>query len=199
MTTRLVSSARNMLAAAAASGILALSASTYAADYIIDTEGQHASVNFKISHLGYSWMYGRFNNFEGRFSWDADQPENSSIEVTIDTTSVDTNHAERDKHLRGADLLNTGKHPTAKFHSTAIEVTGDNKLAITGDLTLNGVTKAIVIDAHLVGEGEDPWGSYRVGFEGNTSLRLSDFDIKMDLGPASQTVELILSAEGVRQ
>ncbi|WP_352284762.1 YceI family protein, partial [Pseudoalteromonas sp. Q18-MNA-CIBAN-0097] len=70
-----------------------------AADYVIDTKGGHASVNFKIKHLGYSWLYGRFNTFDGTFSYDAKNPDASKIMVNIDTTSLDSNHAERDKHL----------------------------------------------------------------------------------------------------
>lgn len=187
------------VAAIAFGSLLTLSGAASAADYVIDKEGQHAFINFKISHLGYSWLYGGFNDFDGRFSWDPANPESSSVEVSINTASIDSNHAERDKHLRGTDFLNTGKHPKATFKSTGVAPSGDDGLAITGDLTLNGVTKPVVLDAKLTGEGQDPWGGYRVGFEGTTTLRLKDFDIKMDLGPASQTVELILSVEGIRQ
>lgn len=192
-------SARQLLGSSALAAVLALPLAGQAADYVIDTEDQHASIVFKISHLGFSWMYGRFNSFEGQFSWDPDQPEASTVEVTIDTTSVDTNHAERDKHLRSADLLNARKHPTARFVSRAVAQTGEGELEITGELTLNDVTRPITLNATLTGEGEDPWGNYRVGFEGQTTLRLKDFNISMDLGPQTQTVELILNVEGVRQ
>lgn len=192
-------SARQLLGSSALAAVLALPLAGQAADYVIDTEDQHASIVFKISHLGFSWMYGRFNSFEGRFSWDPDQPEASEVEVTIDTTSVDTNHAERDKHLRSADLLNARKHPTARFVSRSVAQTGEGELEITGELTLNDVTRPVTLDATLTGEGEDPWGNYRVGFEGQTTLRLKDFNIPMDLGPQAQTVELILNVEGVRQ
>ncbi len=173
--------------------------SALAADYVIDKEGQHAFVNFKISHLGYSWLYGTFRDFDGRFSFDAAKPAESKVEVTLKTASVDTNHTERDKHLRSADFLNVQKHPTARFVSTGVTPTGEGTADIAGELTLNGVTRPVVIAARLLGEGTDPWGGYRAGFEGSTTLRLKDFDIQKDLGPASQTVELILSVEGVRQ
>ena len=78
-------------------------------------------------------------------------------------------------------------------------MTGDETADITGDLTLNGVTLPVVLAARFIGEGQDPWGGYRAGFEGSTTLKLKDFDITKDLGPASQEVELILSVEGVRQ
>ncbi len=171
----------------------------FAADYAIDKEGQHAFVNFKISHLGYSWLWGTFNDFDGDFSFDAAKPEESKVNVTLKTASVDTNHAERDKHLRSDDLLNVAKHPTATFESTSVKSTGEGTADITGNLTLNGVTKPVVIAARFIGEGKDPWGGYRAGFEGSTTLTLKDFDIKMDLGPASQTVDLIISVEGVRK
>ncbi len=171
----------------------------FAADYAIDKQGQHAFVNFKISHLGYSWLWGTFKDFDGSFSFDAAKPEQSKVNVTLKTTSVDTNHAERDKHLRSDDFLNVAKHPTATFESTSVKSTGEGTADITGNLTLNGVTKPVVIAAKFIGEGDDPWGGYRAGFEGSTTLTLKDFDIKMDLGPASQTVDLIISVEGVRK
>lgn len=170
-----------------------------AADYVIDKQGQHAFVNFKISHLGYSWLYGTFKDFDGKFSFDAAKPEASSVSVTLKTASVDTNHAERDKHIRSADFLNVDKHGTATFESTSVKSTGEGTADITGNLTLNGVTKPVVIAAKFIGEGKDPWGGYRAGFEGTTTLTLKDFDIKTNLGPASETVELIISVEGIRQ
>ncbi|MBC7197700.1 MULTISPECIES: YceI family protein [Stutzerimonas stutzeri group] len=171
----------------------------FAADYAIDKQGQHAFVNFKISHLGYSWLWGTFKDFDGSFSFDAAKPEQSKVNVTLETASVDTNHAERDRHLRSDDFLNVAKHPTATFESTSVKSTGEGTADIIGNLTLNGVTKPVVIAAKFIGEGDDPWGGYRAGFEGSTTLTLKDFDIKMDLGPASQTVDLIISVEGVRK
>lgn len=170
-----------------------------AADYVIDQEGQHAFVNFKISHLGYSWLYGTFKDFDGTFSYDAEQPEASKVNVTLRTASLDSNHAERDKHLRSAEFLNTSKHPKATFTSTSVVSTGEGSADITGDLTLNGVTKEVVINADFIGQGDDPWGGYRAGFEGKTTLQLADFGIKANLGPASESVELTLAVEGVRQ
>ncbi|MCC6074393.1 YceI family protein [Pseudomonas sp. GCM10022188] len=180
-------------------GSLLFGAQAMAADYKIDKEGQHAFVNFKISHLGYSWLYGTFNDFDGSFSFDAAKPEASKVKVELQTASVDSNHAERDKHLRSGDFLNVAKHPTATFESTSVKSTGEGTADITGNLTLNGVTKPVVIAAKFIGEGKDPWGGYRAGFQGSTKLALKDFDIQKDLGPASQEVELIISVEGVRQ
>ena len=169
-----------------------------AADYAIDKQGQHAFVNFKISHLGYSWLYGTFKDFDGTFSYDAANPEASKVNVTLKTASVDTNHAERDKHLRSAEFLNVSKHDTATFESTSVKSTGEGSADVTGNLTLNGVTKPVVIAAKFIGEGQDPWGGYRAGFEGTTSIKRSDFGKQKDLGPASDAVELYVSFEGVK-
>ena len=190
---------KKTLVALAMGGALMGAGHAMAADYAIDKQGQHAFVNFKISHLGYSWLYGTFKDFDGSFSFDAAKPQDSKVNVTLNTTSDDTNHAERDKHLRSDDFLNVGEHPTATFASTAVTSTGEGTADITGNLTLNGVTKPVVIAAKFIGEGKDPWGGYRAGFEGSTLLKLKDFDIQKDLGPASQDVELIISVEGVRQ
>tara|TARA_B100000446_G_scaffold104668_2_gene98045 strand:+ start:509 stop:1099 length:591 start_codon:yes stop_codon:yes gene_type:complete len=167
--------------------------------YQFDKKGAHQFVMFKISHLGYSWLYGRFNDFNGTFTVDADNPEKSSVQATIQTASVDSNHAERDKHLRGDDFLDVDKYPTATFQSTSIEKTGDKTAKITGDFTLHGVTKPVTLDAKLIGYGDDPWGGYRMGLEASTTLKLADFGITKNLGPASETVEIIISVEGIKK
>ena len=119
--------------------------------------------------------------------------------VTIKTARLDSNHAERDKHLRDAEFLDVSKYPEARFVSTSYEETGISKAVLKGDLTLRGVTKPVTIDVEKIGSGPDPWGGYRVGFEGTTEIALKDFGIERDLGPASTRVELTLSVEGIRQ
>ncbi|HGA2318821.1 YceI family protein [Pseudomonas sp. NPDC089428] len=176
-----------------------------AADYKIDKEGQHAFVDFKISHLGYSFITGTFKDWDGNFSWDPAKPEASKIDVTLKTVSVDTNHAERDKHIKSKDFLDVAKYPTATFKSTKVTPTGKNAEGqltadVAGDLTLTGVTKPVVIKATFIGEGKDPWGGYRAGFEGKLDINRKDFAPKsMDLGPLSEKVELYFVFEGVQQ
>ena len=170
-----------------------------ASDYAIDIKGQHAFINFKISHLGYSWLTGSFNKFDGSFVYDNKNPNQSSVNVVIDTASIDSNHAARDKHLRSDDFLNVKEYPQATFVSTNYTQNQDGSGTLVGDLTLLGVTKAITIDTQKVGEGDDPWGGYRAGFEGETSFKLADFGIKKDLGTASAVVYLELHIEGIRQ
>lgn len=178
---------------------VACNSAAFAADYVIDTKGAHASIIFKIQHLGYSWLYGQFNEFSGEFSYDANKPEESKISVTVKTASVDSNHAERDKHLKGKEFLSITRFPEAKFVSTAFKPLTDTTAELMGDLTLKGVTKPITIAVTKIGEGKDPWGGYRVGFSGETKLVLADFGIKKNLGPAARTVDMILNIEGIRQ
>lgn len=182
-------------------GLALVSSSMFvsAADYDIDTKGAHAFIQFRIQHLGYSWLYGRFNEFSGEFSYDENKPADAKIEVAINTNSIDSNHAERDKHLRADDFLDTSKFPTAKFVSTKVEPGPNNTAKVTGNLTLKDVTKELVLDVHRVGMGNDPWGGYRAGFEGTTKFKLKDFNIMKNLGPLSQEVEMTLSVEGIRK
>ena len=179
-------------------GLLVSSMAANAEDYEIDKKGMHASIQFRVQHLGYSWLYGRFNDFGGKFSFDDTAPEKNTVEVTINTNSVDTNHAERDKHLRGDDFFDVVKFPEAKFVSTSYTQGEDGKATIKGDFTLHGVTKPIEIAVESIGAGDDPWGGYRRGFEGKATFAMADYGIVKDLGPKSKDVELILSIEGVR-
>ncbi len=190
---------KKSLAALALGTTLLGAGQVMADDYAIDKTGQHAFIDFKISHLGFSYIYGTFKDWDGSFSFDAKNPEASKIDVTLKTTSVDTNHAERDKHIRTADFLDVAKFPEAKFVSTSVKSTGEGKADVTGDLTLHGVTKPVVIKATFLGEGKDPWGGYRAGFEGTTTIKLKDFNIQKDLGPKSQELELQISFEGVKK
>ena len=192
--------AKKQLAALALSSASLFALPALADNYTIDTKDAHASINFSIKHLGYSVLTGRFDSFSGDFSYDPAKPEASTVNVTIDTNSVNSNHAERDKHLRSEDFLNVKKFPSATFVSKKIVLGSDKKeFDIVGDLTLNGVTTSVTIDVEKIGEGKDPWGGYRAGFKGETEIKLKDFNVKMDLGPASQVVKLQLNVEGIKK
>ena len=188
---------RTLGSALVAAGLAISAPAAMAADYTIDSG--HSFVQFKISHVGVSWMIGTFEKVSGSFSYDAEAgPEAQSIMVEIDTASVDTNHAERDKHLRSSDFLSVDEFPTAAFVSTGYE--GDAEGGVmSGDLTLHGVTKPIAIAVKRVGEGKDPWGGYRAGFEGSVTIVRKDFGMGYNLGPAAETMELFLFIEGVRK
>jgi polyisoprenoid-binding protein YceI len=188
------------LATALGTAALATAGQALAAEYVVDTEGQHAFIQFKINHLGYSYILGNFEEFEGRFYYDADDLEASSVEMEVQVNSLNSNHAERDRHFLSDDFLSAGDYPTATFVSTGFEPTGDNEGVLTGDLTLKGETREIEMPVTLMGEGEDPWGNYRAGFEGSTMLTLADFGIDMsDFPEVMEELELYVTFEGVRQ
>lgn len=166
----------------------------YASDYKIDDT--HSFVQFRTKHLGYSWLYGRFNISGGEFSYDPAKPEASRIKVDIDVASIDTNHELRDEHLRSKYLF-TDKQPKASFTSTAYK--GDtNGGDVTGELQLNGVKKVVTIPVRKIGEGPDPWGGYRVGFEGNITIDARDYGYTYQLGEQTFIIELRLGIEGVQ-
>ncbi|NRA53187.1 MAG: YceI family protein [Gammaproteobacteria bacterium] len=190
---------RNTVVATALVLVAGFSSVAQAAEYKIDTKDTHSFIQFKIQHLGYSWLLGRFNKFEGDFSYDQNNEAASKISVTIDTASVDSNHERRDKHLRSDDFLDVDKFEQASFVSTSYKPGTEGKGKLMGQFTLHGVTKSITIDVNKIGEGQDPWGGYRAGFEGSTTLKLTDYNIMKNLGPKSQEVELYFSFEGIQQ
>jgi len=168
-----------------------------AAEYQLDPA--HSFVEFRVQHLGYSWLYGRFNDVSGSYSYDPENPEATEINVEVKTASVDTNHAKRDKHLRSEDFLHVDEFPTARFEGTGYTGTAE-KGVMEGRLTLHGVTRAVSIEVEKLGEGEDPWGGYRSGFIGTMTIDRGDFGIDYpDLRPTSWQIHFELGIEGVRQ
>jgi polyisoprenoid-binding protein YceI len=184
------------LLASLATALLTAGAIAVAAEYKIDPA--HSFVEFRAKHLGYSWLYGRFNVVSGEFTHDPADPSANSITVEVDTTTVDTRHAERDKHLRSDDFLAVEDHPRATFKSTRYEGTTESG-KLHGELTVSGVSRPVVFEIRKMGEGPDPWGGYRAGFTGSYTLTRKDFGIDYDLGPSSTTVELTLGIEGIRK
>lgn len=119
--------------------------------------------------------------------------------MVIETGSVDSNHAERDKHLRSKDFLNSKKYPKAIFVSSSFSKDDSGAIVMTWNFTLNGISKPLTIRMSKVGEGDDPWGGYRMGFSVETSFLLTDFGIMKSLGEHSKEVVLQLNIEGVRE
>lgn len=181
----------------AATMALTIGTVSYGETYKIDTAGAHASINFEASHFGYSFIVGRFDTFNGSFEFDADNPAASSVAVSIEMNSVNSNHGKRDNHLRSADFFDARKYPTANFVSTGVKVNDDKTGVITGDLTMRGVTKSVDLDVNFIGMGDDPWGGYRAGFRGTTTINLGDFG--MDKAMGAIPVKLNIVAEGIRQ
>ncbi|MBF0427732.1 MAG: YceI family protein [Magnetococcales bacterium] len=167
----------------------------WAAEEKYKIDPTHSFVTFTIPHLGYSLLQGRFNKIDGAFSVDANQ---GTIQVTVETASIDSNHAERDKHLKGKDFLDVEQFPKAEFKSKRI-VEKEGKAQVEGDFTLHGVTKPITFEAKLIGTGPDPWGGFRRGYAGSLRIKRSDYKISYNLGPAAEEMDLGLYIEGIRQ
>lgn len=170
----------------------AVAADTYAVDVA------HSSLLFRISHLGIGYVHGRFNEFEGSFVIDAENPNASSVHVTVKVASVDTNSEKRDQHLKSPDFFDAKQYPTMTFKSTAVARTGDD-YRVTGDFTLHGVTKSLTLRLKKVGEGDDPWGNHRMGFEGQVVIKRSDFNMKYMLPGIGDDVQITLAIEGTRK
>ncbi|QEG00624.1 hypothetical protein Mal15_46950 [Stieleria maiorica] len=163
--------------------------------YKIDND--HTSVQFKISHLGISWVHGRFNETSGKFTMDADQVM-TSIELTMQVKSVDTKNEKRDAHLRSPDFFDAERFPEITFESTAIKPS-DKGLDVTGIVTLHGQTRPLSFV--LVGgdKAEFPEGVHRTGYTTAFTLKRSDFGMKTMLGPVGDEVRAEVSFEGIRQ
>ncbi|MBB1155515.1 MULTISPECIES: YceI family protein [Amycolatopsis] len=154
------------------------SATTYAhltGTYTID--GSHSRIGFVARHAMVTKVRGSFNEFEGSFTLDGENPANSSANVTIQTKSVDTRNADRDGHLRTNDFLSVEQFPTITFTSTGIKQTGEDTFDVTGDLTVKDVTKQVTIPFEFGGAAKDPFGNDRVGFEGSTTINRSDYGV----------------------
>lgn len=161
----------------------------------------HASVMFGVSHLGFSKTFGRFNKIEGAFTLDDKTPENSSVVVSIDPASLDTNHAKRDDHLRGADFFDVTKYPTMTYKSTSIKRTGDKTALVTGDLTLRGVTKPVPLEVTLINAGPNPMDKTKIvaGFSARGTLKRTDFGMGYAAPVLGDDVEIIIEVDAIKQ
>ena len=175
-------------------------------------DASHSEVGFSVRHLGISKTRGRFGAFEGTLRIDADEPSNSSVEVSIDAGSVDTKDGGRDEHLRGADFFDVESFPTLTFRSTAVrgadgEAGGKNTTdwVIEGDLTIKGVTRPVVLETELVGLEKDPWGGERVGFAATTEVNREEFGLTWNAALETggvlvgKTVKIHLDVEAVKE
>ncbi|MBF0139779.1 MAG: YceI family protein [Magnetococcales bacterium] len=158
----------------------------------------HSFVEFSISHLGFSLLQGRFNSISGHFTYDKEKMENSAITVDVATNSIDTNHAERDKHLRSKDFLDVEQFPKASFVSSKF-TEKDGKGTLEGKFTLHGVTKDVVIPVTFIGAGKDPWGGSRRGYSAKLPIKRGDYGIQHNLGPAAEEMNLEIFIEGIRE
>lgn len=156
----------------------------------------HSSAIFGVKHNGVANFYGRFNKISGEFNIDAD-PAKSVIDITIDTDSVDTANAGRDKHLKGGDFFSAAEFPNMTFKSKSFKKTGEGTYDVTGDLTIRGKTKEITVAVTDTGRGKGMRGGEVAGFETKFGIKRSDYGVSFMVGPGlSDDVSILVSAEG---
>ncbi|KZB57734.1 MULTISPECIES: YceI family protein [Thalassospira] len=184
---------------AIAAGLSGAAVSAQAAEsYKLDPT--HTSVIFIVNHLGFSNFQGRFGGTSGELTLDRENPAASSAIITIDLSKVDTGVEGLDNHMKTADFLNVEQNPTATFKSTSIEMTGDKTATITGDLTLLGQTKPLVLDVTLTGEGDHPMtGDHVLGFGATGTVTRSEYGMNYLVPAVSDEVELQISTEFLQQ
>ncbi|QDU71922.1 YceI family protein [Mucisphaera calidilacus] len=181
------------LASAALTALIA--APTIAADdYALDTA--HTAIVFKVDHAGRSFTWGNFNQIEGNFTIDNDNPANSSFAFTVAADSIDTNHRQRDNHLRGPDFFNVRRYPDITLNSTSVQPIDDG-LRVTADITLLGTTRPVTFDLTKLGEGESRGKTY-VGYDTQLTIKRSEFGMDYGLGGIGDDVTLFVSFEGER-
>ena len=156
----------------------------------------HSNILFKCKHLDVSYQWGRFDRFEGAFTLSEDAAK-SSVEITVDASSVNSNDEKRDQHLRSADFFDSKQFPEMVFKSTKVAVKGEGVFAITGDLTLHGVTRSIEFDVEKVGEASTRMGD-RAGFEGSFVIDRMDYGISAYGEMLGHDVHMHFAIEGVK-
>jgi polyisoprenoid-binding protein YceI len=142
--------------------------------YAIDKA--HSTIGFQVRHL-FSKVPGKFTDFSGQIQYDEADIEKSSVEVTIDSASINTSNDQRDGHLKSPDFFDVKKYPAITFKSKSVKKTGDNKADVTGDFTMHGVTKEVVVKVELLGKGPGPSGGVVSGWDGSAALKRSDYGL----------------------
>lgn len=173
-----------------------MATAAYSAPEKYNLDAGHSQIVFSYNHLGFSTTWGMFSGFEGDIMFDADAPASSSVSVSMPLKSMLTGWEARFQHFMAPDFFNATDDSMVSFTSTSIEVTGDATAMITGDLTLNGVTKPVVLDAVLNQSGDHPMaGKPWLGFNATTQLLRSDFGVDMFTPYVSDEVNLMISIE----
>lgn len=165
----------------------------------------HTVVEFSVKHMMFATVRGHFGQVEGSIRLDEEEPGRSMVEVEIDAASIDTRQQDRDKHLRSADFFDVEKYPKLTFKSTRVEKVSDKEYRVTGDLTMHGVTKEVVLDVKETGRGKDPWGGDRIGFTAEGMLDRTQYGLKwnqaLEAGGVlvSNSVKIQIDAQAVAE
>jgi polyisoprenoid-binding protein YceI len=140
-------------------------------------DATHSSVSFSVRHMVISKVRGKFNKWTAKLDYDSANPSAASVAVEIDVASIDTGVTDRDAHLRSPDFFDAVKFPTLTYKSKSVAAVGSDGLHVVGDLTLHGVTKEVVLEVEVGGQGKDPWGNVRAGFTAKGSLNRKEFGL----------------------
>jgi polyisoprenoid-binding protein YceI len=154
-------------------------ATSLTGDY--DLDPAHSRIGFAAKHAMVTTVRGSFKSFTGEVHLDAEHPENSTAKLEIDAASLDTGNEGRDAHVRNSDFLDVEKFPKITFVSTGAEKKSDDDFVLHGDLTVKDATKPVSIDFEKTGESPDPWGKFRVGFEGKAKINRSDWGVSFNM------------------
>ena len=136
----------------------------------------HSEVTFQVRHL-LTRVRGRFSDFNGTIEYDDENPEHSLVNVEVKAASIDTNEPDRDAHLRSADFFDVENTPVLTFRSRNILRHSAHRFAVSGDLTIHGVTRSVTLDTTLLGTAKDPWGNQRIAFEAETTINRKDYGL----------------------
>ncbi len=174
--------------------VLAATAAAQAGTWQIDPN--HSAAQFSVRHLGVSTVRGAFTKVSGSAKHDPSDLSKDSLDATIDASSVDTRVEMRDKDIRSPHFLEVEKYPTITFHSKSAKVAGPGKLQITGDLTIHGVTKEVVLDVDgPTAPIKDPWGNQRIGASATTKITRQDFGISAAPGVVGDEIVITIDTE----
>lgn len=180
-----------------------LDATTAVETYAVDLS--HSTVQFKVRHLGFSKVTGRFNDFEATVHVDPENLGTLEAHATIQAASVTTGEKKRDEHLRSADFFDVEAFPTLTFTSKEVTSVDGDTFKLAGDLTIHGITRPVVLNVAYLGQATDPWGGARVAFEARTKINRTDFGLTwnsvLEAGGllVAEEVEITLEVQGVKQ
>ncbi len=174
----------------------------YAADY--DVDKAHTSIGFSVKHMVISSVKGHFGDFSGGFSFDEKTKSITKVFAAIKATSINTDDAKRDEHLRSPDFLDVANFPEITFNLKKAQASKGG-IRVTGDITIHGVTKEITLDGEFNGTAKDPWGNNRVGFTASGVIHRGDFGLKwnklLETGGmvVGEDVKLSVEVEGIEK